>query len=256
MDWDLYDPARTWIGLEHYRAVLTDPVFLKIVLPNTFLFTLLSVLLSLLAGLGVALLLNRAFPGRALVQTIVLFPLMVAEVIAATMARWMFHDQFGIVTFVVESLGYETPAWFVERWPAFGVILLTDVWRWTPWFAILLLASLQSMPRAPFEAAAIDGASRWRVFRYITLPMLSPVMAVCIVIRGIDAFRVFDSVWTITGGGPARQTEMFSVYAYVEAFNNLDFGRGSAASVIGACIVIVLGLICYRYIRRIIEVSR
>jgi multiple sugar transport system permease protein len=120
----------------------------------------------------------------------------------------------------------------------------------------LLLAGLQSLPREPFEAAAIDGASRWRVFRYLTLPMLRPVMVVCIVIRSIDAFRTFDQVWVISGGGPARQTELFSIYAYVEAFHNLNFGRGSAAAMIGALIIVVFAMIVYQLLSRWVEVSK
>jgi len=255
-DWDLYDPKGTWVGLHHYKAVLSDPIFLGLVIPNTLLLMLLSVSISLSIGLGLALLLNRAFPGRALVQTVILLPLMVAEVIAATMFRWLFNDQFGIISVIVQALGFETPAWLVQRWPAFSIILLTDVWRWVPWFTILLLAGLQSLPKEPFEAAAIDGASRWRVFRFLTIPMLRPVMVVCIVIRSIDVFRAFDIVWIISGGGPARQTETFSVYAYIEAFNNLDFARGSAAAVIGTIMIVILGIVFYRMITRVVEVSR
>ena len=131
---------------------------------------------------------------------------MVAPVIAAIMMRWMFNDQFGIVNVVLEAIGIEGQPWMAQRWSAFAVILLTDIWLWTPWFMLLLLAGLQSLPREPFEAAAIDGTTPWRVFRYLTLPMLSPVIVVCVVIRSIDAFRTFDIVWTLTGGGPARST--------------------------------------------------
>ena len=100
-----------------------------------------------------------------------------------------------------------------QKWTAFLAILLTSGWLWTPRFALLLLAGLQSLPQEPFEAAQIDAASAWRTFRYITLPMLRPVIVVCVVIRAIDAFRTFDIVWTISGGGPARATEVFSIYA-------------------------------------------
>ena len=171
-----------------------------------------------------------------------LVPLMVAPVIAAIMMRWMFNDQFGIVNAVLEGLGLEGQPWLVERWSAFGIIVLTDIWLWTPWFTLLLLAGLQSLPREPFEAAAIDGTSTWRVFSHLTLPMLRPVIVVCVVIRAIDAFRTFDIVWTLTGGGPGRSTELFSLYAYVLAFLNLDFGRGSAAAIIGGLIILVVGV--------------
>jgi multiple sugar transport system permease protein len=215
-----------------------------------------TVMCSLVLGLLIALMLNRRFPGRWLVQSFVLLPLMVAPVIAAIMIRWMFNDQFGVVNAVLDVFGIEPIAWLTQRWTAFLVILLTDVWLWTPWFALILLAGLQSLPHEPFEAAQIDAAGAWRTFRYITLPMLRPVMVVCIVIRAIDAFRTFDIVWTISGGGPARATEVFSIYAYVEAFQFLNLARGSAAAVIGAIIIVVFALLLYRILNRFVEVSK
>ena len=220
-NWALYAPKKTWIGLDHYYAVITDPAFLYVVLPNTFAFMVLSVAGALVAGLALALLLNRPFRGQKLVQTILLVPLMVAPVIAAIMIRWIFNDQFGIVNVVLEAIGLEGQPWLVQRWSAFGIILLTDIWLWTPWFTLLLLAGLQSLPKEPFEAAAID------------------------------AFRTFDIVWTLTGGGPGRSTELFSLYAYVHAFLNLDLGRGSAAAIIGGLIILVIGVVLYRLVDRI-----
>jgi len=255
-DWTLYDPKRTWVGFANYFHVLRDPEFFGIVLPNTFGFMALSVACALVLGLAIALMLNRRFPGRWLVQTLVLLPLMVAPVIAAIMIRWMFNDQFGVVNAVLEGLGFAPITWLTQRWTAFFVILLTDVWLWTPWFALILLAGLQSLPPEPFEAAQIDAAGAWRTFRYITLPMLRPVIVVCVVIRAIDAFRTFDIVWTISGGGPARATELFSIYAYVESFQFLNLGRGSAAAVTGAVIIVIFALLLYRLLNRLVEVSR
>ena len=255
-DWALNHPTKAWVGLKHYLYVLTDKAFLQVVLPNTFVFMVLSVAFALAIGLGLALLLNRPFRGQKLVQTVLLLPLMVAPVIAAIMVRWMFNDQFGIVNVVLEAIGIEGQPWLTQRWSAFAVILLTDVWLWTPWFTLLLLAGLQSLPKEPFEAAAIDGTTKWRVFRYLTLPMLRPVIVVCVVIRAIDAFRTFDIVWTLTGGGPARSTELFSLYAYEHAFLNLDFGRGSAAAIIGGIIILIVGLMLYRILDRAVQVSK
>jgi multiple sugar transport system permease protein len=255
-DWSLHDPKRTWIGLANYAHVLGDPEFIGIVLPNTFGFMVASVSCSLVFGLLVALTLNQRWPGRALMQSIVLLPLMVAPVIAAIMIRWMFNDQFGVVNAALGGVGIAPISWLTQRWTAFSVILLTDVWLWTPWFALILLAGLQSLPPEPFEAAQIDAAGPWRTFRYITLPMLRPVMVVCIVIRSIDAFRTFDIVWTITGGGPARATELFSIYAYVESFQFLNLGRGSAAAVIGAIIIVIFAMLLYRILNRFVEVSK
>lgn len=255
-DWSLHDPQMTWVGFKHYVYVLTDAGFVWTVMPNTIFFMVISVACSLVFGLALALLLNRNFPGRAVVQTILLLPLMVAPVVAAIMIRWMFNDQFGIVNVVLELVGLPGQPWLAQRWTAFSVILFADIWLWTPWFALLLLAGLQSLPREPFEAAAIDGASRWRVFRYLTVPMLRPVMVVCIVIRAIDAFRTFDIVWTISQGGPARSTELFSIYAYIEAFQAMNFARGSAAAMIGAAVIVVLAMIIFRVLNRWAEVSK
>ena len=253
-DWTLSNPKKTWVGLAHYVSVINDPAFLQVALPNTFLFMLASVAGALVLGLLLALLLNRSFRGQRVVQTTLLLPLMVAPVIAAIMVRWMFNDQFGIVNVILEAIGLEGQPWMAQRWSAFAVILLTDIWLWTPWFTLLLLAGLRSLPREPFEAAAIDGTPPLRVFRYLTLPMLRPVVLACVVIRSIDAFRTFDIVWTLTGGGPARSTELFSLYAYVDAFLKLDFGRGSAAAIIGALIILIVGVMLYRLADRLVRV--
>src|SRR3989442_1981488 len=149
-DWALYDPEKTWVGLAHYAAVLTDRGFLTIVLPNTFVFMAVSVGASLVLGLSLALLLNRPFRGQKLVQTILLLPLMVAPVIAAIMLRWMFNDQFGIVNVLLEGIGFEGQPWMAQRWTAFSVIVLTDVWLWTPWFTLLLLAGVDALPPERF----------------------------------------------------------------------------------------------------------
>jgi multiple sugar transport system permease protein len=255
-DWSLHDPRRTWVGFGNYAYVLGDSEFLRIVLPNTFGFMFATVLCSLVLGLMIALMLNKKFAGRWLMQSIILLPLMVAPVIAAIMIRWMFNDQFGIVNAILDVFGVAPIAWLTQRWTAFFVILLTDVWLWTPWFALILLAGLQSLPPEPFEAAQIDAAGPWRTFRYITLPMLRPVIVVCVVIRSIDAFRTFDIVWTISGGGPARATEVFSIYAYVESFQFLNLGRGSAAAMIGAIIIVIFAMVLYRILNRFVEVSR
>ena len=255
-NWPLYDPSGEWLGLHHYLRVLSDPIFLSVVLPNTLLLMVSSVTISLCLGLALAHLLNRDFVGQRVVQTVILLPLMIAPVIAAMMMRWVFNDQFGIVSVVWRGLGFGPMAWLAERWPAFAIIVFTDVWIWTPWFTIILLAGLKSLPREPYEAAAIDAASKWRMFTHLTLPMLRPVIAVCVVIRAIDAFRTFDQVWVISQGGPARQTEVFSVYAYVEAFHNLNFGRGSAAAIVGALIIMMLGIALYKVLDRYMDVSR
>ncbi|MBI4573256.1 MAG: sugar ABC transporter permease [candidate division NC10 bacterium] len=255
-NYSLFNPQKTFVGFANYRRILTDPLFFGTVLPNTFVFMIASVSGGLLAGLTLAMMLNRRFRGERLVRTAILLPLMVAPVVAAIMITWMFNDQFGIANVFMQALGFEPVPWMISRWTAMTVVIMTDVWLWTPWFTILILAALQSLPPEPHEAARIDGANAWQVFRNITLPLLRPVLMVCIVIRTIDAFRVFDIVWTITKGGPARSTEVFSIYAYKEAFLYLNFDMGSAASLIGAVIIMVVGGVLYKALSYMVEVSR
>ncbi len=255
-NYSLFNPQKTFVGFANYRRILTDPLFFGIVLPNTFVFMITSVSGGLLAGLTLAMMLNRRFRGERLVRTAILLPLMVAPVVAAIMITWMFNDQFGIANVLMEALGFEPVPWMISRWTAMTVVIMTDIWLWTPWFTILILAALQSLPPEPQEAARIDGANAWQVFRNITLPLLRPVLMVCIVIRTIDAFRVFDIVWTITKGGPARSTEVFSIYAYKQAFVYLNFDMGSAASLVGAIIIMVVGGVLYKVLNYLVEVSR
>lgn len=255
-NYSLFNPQKTFVGLANYRRILTDPLFFGIVLPNTFVFMLASVSGGLLAGLTLAMMLNRRFLGERLVRTAILLPLMVAPVVAAIMITWMFNDQFGIANVIMQALGFEPVPWMISRWTAMTIVIMTDIWLWTPWFTILILAALQSLPPEPHEAARIDGANAWQIFRNITLPLLRPVLMVCIVIRTIDAFRVFDIVWTITKGGPARSTEVFSIYAYKQAFVYLNFDMGSAASLIGAVIIMVVGGVLYKALNYLVEVSK
>ncbi len=254
--WSLFNPQKTFVGFANYRRILTDPLFYGTVLPNTFLFMGCSVAGGLLVGLTLAVMLNRRFRGERLVRTAILLPLMVPPVVAAIMITWMFNDQFGIANVLLEALGFEPIPWLIGRWTSLAIVVMTDVWLWTPWFTILILAALQTLPIEPHEAARIDGAGPWQLFRNITLPLLRPVLMVCIVIRAIDAFRVFDIVWTITKGGPARSTEVFSIYAYKLAFVYLNFDLGSAASLVGAAIIMVVGGVLYKALSYVVEVSR
>jgi multiple sugar transport system permease protein len=144
----------------------------------------------------------------------------------------------------------------VTPWLGLCIVVLTDVWLQTPFYVLIILAALETLPREPFEAARVDGASAWQIFRNVTLPLLRPVLLVAIVIRSIDAFRVFDTVWTITKGEPGRATEVFSIYAYKEAFVFLNLDRGAAASLVGAVIIMAVGIVLYWGLRRVTEVSR
>lgn len=178
---------------------------------------------------------------------------MVAPLVSGLMFAWMFNDQFGIVNFILQTIGIQPIAWLSKVSTAFFVILLADVWTWTPWFVIIIFAALQNMPKEPLEAALLDGAGGWKIFRYIMLPMLLPVIAVTVILRSFDAFRVFDVVWAVTGGGPGRGTETFSVYAVKEAFHFMKFGTSAAAANLGALLQVTYGLVFYKLIHSVVN---
>ena len=193
-DYILTDLEHPFVGLKNYIRVITDQQFYGVVLFNTFLFMFAAVSGGVLSGLGLAITLNRQFIGQNMVRTVIVFPMMVAPVVAATMIAWIFNDQFGIANVILKALGFQPVALLVNPKASMVIVILTDIWLWTPWYVLLILAALQNMPKEPHEAARIDGASEWQVFRNVTLPLLRPVLLVAIVIRSIDAFRVFDIV--------------------------------------------------------------
>jgi multiple sugar transport system permease protein len=250
----IYNPAHTFVGIANFSAILTDPHFYGLVIPNTLLFMAASVGLELTIGLGLAHLLNRRMlSGRigVAVRTVLLLPLMIPAVISGLMFAWMFNDQFGAVNYLIQAAGGPYISWFTDRWRALGVIVLAEVWMNTPYFVILLYAALRSLPPEPHEAARIDGANAWQLFRHITVPLLFPVMVVATVIRLFDAFRAFDIVWTITNGAPGGSTEVFSIYAYRLAFTDLQYDMGSAAAMVGAFVSLLVGIVFYRLFLRV-----
>jgi multiple sugar transport system permease protein len=255
-NYSLTDAEHPFAGLKNFRRVLTDTQFIGVVMGNTFAFMLLSVAGGVVLGLVFALLLNRPFRGRSVARTLIVFPLMVAPVVASIMIAWIFNDQFGVANAILGVFGLGPIAWLVNPKLGLLIVILTDVWLQTPFYVLIILAGLQTMPREPHEAARVDGANAWQVFRNVTLPLLRPVLLVAVVIRSIDAFRVFDTVWTITKGEPGRATEVFSIYAYKEAFVFLNFGMGAAASLTGAVVIMVVGWLLYMGLSRATEVSR
>jgi multiple sugar transport system permease protein len=243
-NFSIWNPEGSFAGLHNYVRVITNPLFYRAALPNTFLFLALAV--------GIALLINRRFPAQRLVKTVLVFPLLVAPVVAGLMFYWMFHSEFGLVNQMLEALGLPGVLWFNRPWTAFGVIVLADVWTWTPWFILIIYAGLQTLPPEPFEAARIDGASAWNTFRLITLPLLYPVLSIVVMIRSFDAFRVFDVVWTMTGGGPGNATETFGTFVYRIGYLTVNYSEGAAAAMVGAVMIALVGIVVYGTFARVV----
>jgi multiple sugar transport system permease protein len=230
-----------FVGLDNYLFLLRDDRFWN-ALGNTAYFTALSVTMELAIGLALALLLERPIRWRGVVRAVVLIPWAIPTVVSARMWEWIFATDTGILNFLlgqrINWLGH--PAW------AMHAAVFVDVWKTTPFVAILLMAGLQSIPKDIYRAARLDGAGSWAIFRTITLPLLRPVMLVVLLFRTLDAFRIFDAVYVLTGGGPANTTETLSIYAYRVLFQTLQFGYGSALAVV---VFLWTGLISVAYIR-------
>ena len=209
-----------------------------------------TVTLELGLGCVLALAMNRAFRGRALVRAAVLVPWAIPTVVSALLWRFIFEGQSGIANTLLVKAGlvHEPPVWFIHTALAWVPVVLADVWKTTPFVALLLLAGLQNIDASLYEAARIDGASAWRQFRYVTLPLLKPAILVALIFRTLDAFRVFDLIYVMTGGGPGTSTEPIALYTFNSLLQNLRFGYGSALSVIVFAITFALALGYIRFL--------
>lgn len=231
----------TFAGLDNYRFLLRDDRFWNAI-RNTVYFAATSVTLELLFGLVIALLLNRPFRLKGVVTALVLIPWAVPTVVSARMWEWMYNTDFGILNYL---LGMKIN-WLGSPFWALNAVVFMDVWKTMPFVVILLLAGLKMIPREIYQAARIDGAGAWSVFMKITLPLLMPVILVVLIFRTLDALRIFDAVYVLTGGGPANTTETLSIYAYKVLFQTLQFGYGSTLSVV---VFLCIGSLSVLYMR-------
>lgn len=215
----------------HYYGVLADPLWWMAV-GNTLRFSIMSVSLELVFGMLLALLMNEKFRGQGLVRTAILVPWAIPTIVSARMWSWMFHDQYGVVNDVLLKMGViDTPlAWVADPVLSMWAVVIVDVWKTTPFMALMLLAALQLIPRDLYEAARIDGASAWQRFRRITLPLIMPAMIVALIFRVMDALRVFDLIYILTSNSEA--TVSVSGYARDQLVSYQEMGSGSAASVL------------------------
>jgi multiple sugar transport system permease protein len=239
----IFDISR-FVGLDNYLFLVRDVRFWN-ALWNTLYFTGISVTLELLLGLSIALLLNRTFRFKGIVTAMVLVPWAIPTVVSARMWEWMYNTDYGILNHL---LGVKIN-WLGNPFWALNAAVLMDVWKTTPFVVILLLAGLNVIPRELYQAARIDGAGGWSIFRRITLPQLMPVVLVVLLFRTMDAFRVFDAVYVLTGGGPANSTETLSIYAYKVLFQTLQFGYGSTLAIVVFLCVGAISILYVRFLR-------
>tara|TARA_R110002124_G_scaffold49691_3_gene145437 strand:- start:2019 stop:2882 length:864 start_codon:yes stop_codon:yes gene_type:complete len=231
-----------WVGFDNYTFIATDPGFLN-AMGNTITFVIGAVTLELILGLGLAILLQRLVRFQNFIRSILLAPMFITPIAVGLMFRFLLNSELGVISHYLDAIGI-TIDWFGPQLALFSIILI-DVWQWTPFMVLMFLAGLESLPKSPFEAARIDGASAWLTFRAITLPMLRPVITVAIIIRALDAFKVFEYVFAITRGGPGDATETIMYYIYQTGFRFFRMGEAAAAAfmLIGVILVLVIALV-------------
>lgn len=223
------DSLWDWIGLRNYRRVLGDWDF-WVAFGRTVLFLAVALNLELLAGLGIALLINKITWGQRTLRTIMMFPMMFSPILVGFQFKYLFNDTIGLVNNALQALGLTAGAipFLVDRWLAFFSIAIAEIWMSTPIFAILILAGLYAMPKDPIEAARVDGCSDWQVFRHITLPFLMPFIYIAMTIRSLDVARAYDIIDVMTGGGPAGRTELLWTLIARTAYDDARMGRANA----------------------------
>jgi N,N'-diacetylchitobiose transport system permease protein len=248
---DLITGTGDWVGLENYREVFADEA-LRRALVNTVVFGTVAVIVTMVFGTAVALLLNQRFRGRALLTVLVVLPWAMPAIAASSVWRWMFNDQYGLVNWVLIRLGaegFQDYSWFTDRLPAFAAILVVVVWQSYPFIAFAVLAGLQTIPGDVLDAAKVDGATAWQRLRFVTLPLLRPILAVLAVISTIWNFKIFDQVYVLAAGVPERATDTAAVAAYRLAFASSEFGLGSALAVVLFLILLAVTLVYLKMLR-------
>lgn len=215
-----------FVGLENYRMVLFDAYFWKSV-GTTLSFTISAVLLEMSLGIFIAFLINGATAGKGLIRSLLILPLATAPAVTGLFWRYLYDTQFGLYNYFLNLAGLPQPNWLGDIKIALWAVVIFDVWQWTPFVALIVLAGLQALPKEPFEAAELDGASYIRILRRLTFPMLKPVLLLIVILRTIDSLRLYDAVAVLTRGGPGSATETMTYYLYR---NGLQFFRMDYAS--------------------------
>jgi multiple sugar transport system permease protein len=238
-DWAMTTGADPqFIGLKNYQDLLSDSRFYNAVWLTVY-FTVLAVGVETVLGVGMALILNREFAGKDLAKGLLLLP-MVATPVAIGLAWTLFYEpSIGIANYAMQMLGLPASKWLASPTSVIPALAIVDIWQWTPMIALIVMAGLASLPHDPFEAAMVDGATSFQVFRFVTLPLLMPTILVAVILRGIDAFKTFDIILTMTAGGPGFASETLNIYAYNLGFGYFRFGMASTALV--ALLAVVLG---------------
>ena len=234
-----------WVGFANYLHLMRDERFLWSV-ARTLYFTTAAVVLPVLIGLWAAVCFARKFPFRGPARTLFIMPMMATPVAIALVWTMMFHPQLGVLNYLLTSVGLPPSSWVYNANTVIPTLVMVETWQWTPLVMLIVLGGITSLPIDPYEAAEIDGATGWQMFRYITLPLIQPFIIVATVMRIIDALKAFDTIFVITNGGPGTASETINMLLYQTAFGYYDLGYASAMVVVFFVLIMLLSLILLR----------
>ena len=239
--WKVGSPT-TFVGLANYLRLPNDPRFVEAV-GHTVVYTALSVLLPLILGTFAAVVFHANFPGRGFLRGVFIMPMMATPVAIALVWTMMFHPQLGVLNYLLSLVGLPAQLWVFHPATVIPSLVLVETWQWTPLVMLIVLGGLAAIPIEPYESAQIDGASFWQMFRYITLPLITPFLFIAAMIRMIDAVKSFDIIFAITQGGPGSASETINLYLYSVAFIYYDLGYGSAIAVVFFILIVLLAAV-------------
>jgi len=239
-----------FIGLQNYIRAVGDYRFQNSV-GVTLFFAISSVVLTVGIGLGLALLFNRPMRGQRVFRSLFTMPMFTAPIALGYLGLTIFHEDVGAVNTILRALGVaDLPRWGSEIWTARAAIVLVDVWQWTPFCFLVLLAGLSALPEEVYEAAVLDTSSGWDIFRFVTLPLLSPVLFTVIMLRLVEAFKMLDIPFSLTNGGPGAATQTMSFYIYLTGLRNFNQGYASAMAYFLLIAMMIIAMIFFRRMRQ------
>jgi multiple sugar transport system permease protein len=237
--------------LQNFARLFKDDFFLS-ALAHTLVYATIALTFEFILGLGLAVLLNRKMRGRGFFRAALLVPMMLPSVVVGVVWRLMLNPNFGAINGTLQGFGAQTESltWTATPTLAFASVIIVDIWQWTPFIFLILLAGLQAIPEEPYEAALIDGSSAWQTFQHVTLPLLKPAILIALLLRTMDLLRVFDQIFILTEGGPGSATETISLYIYRTAFRFGDFGYAAAMSFVLLLLTNIISLLYIRLLQR------
>lgn len=241
-----------FIGIDNYSKLLSQPRFWSVIY-TTSVIVVISVTLQYVIGFAVATALNAKIRGSGVFRVLLLMPMLIAPVAVALIARMILNPVIGPLDQFLTMFGFPDLPFLADKNWAMGSIIAVEVWQWTPFVILLMLAGLQTLPRDVYEAATLENASRWRQFWDITFPMLLPISVAIIFIRIIESFKIMDTVFVMTGGGPGIATETLTLYAYQEGFKKFNLGYTSALSFLFLIFIIVIGVVFLAIVKPYVE---